>query len=325
MSKNASQQQSATVVSVSISQLSTDDIRSKKDVKTADSLSNPPRRQFTCQRRKLTDGERRQYARMASLHLTKLQQRLPPRARIGLYYDGFGELPTQPLLDWCRRLGYLPYLPVVGSLGRADKSNIDKRLRFVPIYHKKLLNVPSRIHSLGMKQNHQRRLLWARELDVIICPLVAVDLSGNRMGMGGGFYDTTLGKSYQAELKKPLKIGWCYDFQVVEQLQRQAWDVPLDGLITPSGMRWFRRNQIKNSNDKASSAENFEEYLQTLGNDDAREIRYYSQEQSFNSDELARVVNEKRLNKLLADSDAFLNSLSGEIKDFDEGDNNGGK
>lgn len=325
MSKNTSQQQSATVVSDSISQLSTDDIRSKKDVKTTDSLSNPPRRQFTRQRRKLTDGERRQYARMASLHLTKLQQRLPPRARIGLYYDGFGELPTQPLLDWCRRLGYLPYLPVVGSLGRADKSNIDKRLRFVPIYHKKLLNVPSRIHSLGMKQNHQRRLLWARELDVIICPLVAVDLSGNRMGMGGGFYDTTLGKSYQAGLKKPLKIGWCYDFQVVEQLQRQPWDVPLDGLITPSGIRWFRRNQIKNSNVKASSAENVEEYLQTLGNDDAREIRYYSQEQSFNSDELARVVNEKRLNKLLADSDAFLNSLSGEIKDFDEGDNNGGE
>ena len=325
MSKNTSQQQSATVLSDLISQLSTDDIRSKKDVKTADSLSNLPRRQFTRQRRRLTAGERRQYARMASLHLTKLQQRLPPRARIGLYYDGFGELPTQPLLDWCRRLGYLPYLPVVGSLGRADKSNIDKRLRFVPIYHKKLLNVPSRIHSLGMKQNHHRRLLWARELDVIICPLVAVDKNGNRMGMGGGFYDTTLGKSHQAGLKKPLKIGWCYDFQVVEALERQPWDVPLDGLITPSSIRWFKRNQIKNSNDKASSAENVEEYLQTLGNDDAREKLYYSQEQSFNSDELARVVNEKRLNKLLADSDAFLNSLSGEIKDFDEGDNNGGK
>lgn len=325
MSKNTSQQQSATSLSDSLPELANDDAHSKNDIKTADSLSNPPRRKFTRQRRKLTDGERRQDARMASLHLIKLQQRLPPRARIGLYYDGFGELPTQPLLDWCRRLGYLPYLPVVGSLGRSDKSNIDKRLRFVPIYYKKLLNVPSRIHSLGMKQNHHRRLLWARELDVIICPLVAVDLSGNRMGMGGGFYDTTLGKSHQEGLKKPLKIGWCYDFQVVEQLQRQAWDVPLDGLITPSGMRWFRRNQIKNSNDKASSAENVEEYLQTLGNDDAREICYYSQEQSFNSDELARVVNEKRLNKLLADSDAFLNSLSGEIKDFDEDDINIGK
>nr|WP_238059957.1 5-formyltetrahydrofolate cyclo-ligase [Psychrobacter sp. Ps5] len=318
MSKNTSQQHSATALSDSLPELANDDAHSKNDIKTADSLSNPPRKQFTRQRRQLTAGERRQYARMASLHLIKLQQRLPPRARIGLYYDGFGELPTQPLLDWCQRLGYLPYLPVVGSLGRTRNGNDDKRLRFVPIYQSKLLNIPTRIHSLGMKQNHHRRLLWARELDVIICPLVAVDLSGNRMGMGGGFYDTTLGKSYQVGLKKPLKIGWCYDFQVVEQLERQAWDVPLDGLITPNGLRWFKRNQVTSRHDKASSADSVDTYLRALGNDDAREKLYYSQEQAFSSDELAKVVNKKRLNELLADSDAFLASLTGEIGDFED-------
>ena len=198
-------------------------------------LTHPPRRHFTRQRRQLTAHQRQQFARDASLHLVKLQQRLPANARIGLYYDGFGELPTQPLLDWCLRLNYQPYLPVVGSLGYDDK-----RLRFVPIYHNKLINVPTRIHSLGMKQNHHRRLLWASELDLIVCPLTVVDTQGNRTGMGGGFYDTTLSKGYQSGYKKPLKIGWCYDFQVVEQLVRQSWDVPLDGLITPSGIRWFR-------------------------------------------------------------------------------------
>lgn len=318
MSKNTGQQHSATALSDSISELSADDARSKKEVKVADNLANPPRRQFTRQRRQLTAGERRQYARMASLHLIKLQQRLPPHAKIGLYYDGFGELPTQPLLDWIIRSNYQPYLPVVGSLGRTKNGNDDKRLRFVPIYQSKLLNIPTRIHSLGMKQNHHRRLLWARELDVIICPLVAVDNSGNRMGMGGGFYDTTLGKSHQAGLKKPLKIGWCYDFQVVEQLERQPWDVPLDGIITPSGLRWFKRNQITSRHDKASSADSVDTYLRASGDDDAREKLYYSQEQSFNSDELAKVVNEKRLNELLAQSDEFLASLTGEIGDFED-------
>ena len=197
-------------------------------------MSNLPRRQFTRQRRQLSASERQRLAHRASLHLTKLQQRLPARARIGLYYDGFGELPTQPLLDWGHRLGYQLYLPVVGSLGHDDK-----RLRFSPIYHQHLVNLHTRIHRLGMEQNHHRKLLWARELDVIICPLVAVDDHGNRMGMGGGYYDTTLAKSYQSGYKKPLKIGWCYDFQVVNQLARQPWDVPLDGLITPSGLRWF--------------------------------------------------------------------------------------
>ena len=325
MSKNTSQQQSATALSDSISELSADDARSKKEVKVADSLANPPRRQFTRQRRQLTAGERRQYARMASLHLIKLQQRLSPHAKIGLYYDGFGELPTQPLLDWIIRSNYQPYLPVVGSLGRTKNGNNDKRLRFVPIYQSKLLNIPTRIHSLGMKQNHHRRLLWAHELDVIICPLVAVDKSGNRMGMGGGFYDTTLGKSHQAGLKKPLKIGWCYDFQVVEQLERQPWDVPLDGIITPSGLRWFKRNQITSRHDKASSADSVDTYLRALGNDDAREMLYYSQEQAFSSDELARLINEERLNKLMAQSDEFLSNLNSEIGDFDEDNTDSGE
>lgn len=74
----------------------------------------------------------------------------------------------------------------------------------------------------------------------------------------------------------------------------------------------------KQAMDANSSADNVEEYLQTLGNDDAREMLYYSQEQAFSSDELARLINEERLNKLLAQSDAFLDSLSGEIEDFDE-------
>ncbi|MBH0085701.1 hypothetical protein I6E84_05640 [Psychrobacter sp. SCQQ22] len=70
--------------------------------------------------------------------------------------------------------------------------------------------------------------------------------------------------------------------------------------------------------EKDSSAEHVDEYLQTLGNEDAREQRYYSQEQPFSSNEMTRLVNEERLNKLLAQSNEFLSSLSGEIRDFDE-------
>ena len=77
-------------------------------------------------------------------------------------------------------------------------------------------------------------------------------------------------------------------------------------------------NDKKDSMDDKSSADNVEEYLQTLGNHDAREMLYYSQEQAFSSDELSSVINEARLNELLAQSDDFLTSLNSEIKDFDE-------
>ena len=74
----------------------------------------------------------------------------------------------------------------------------------------------------------------------------------------------------------------------------------------------------KDSSAADSSADSVDEYLQTLGNEDARELRYYSQEQPFSSEEMTRLVNEERLNKLLAQSDEFLNGLNREIRDFDE-------
>lgn len=78
----------------------------------------------------------------------------------------------------------------------------------------------------------------------------------------------------------------------------------------------------KQSDKKESSADHVDEYLQTLGNEDARELRYYSQEQSFSADELARLINEERLNELMAQSDAFLSNLNGELKDFDKSTDN---
>ncbi len=75
----------------------------------------------------------------------------------------------------------------------------------------------------------------------------------------------------------------------------------------------------KKSDEKQSSADGVEQHLQTLDNKEAkREQLYYSQEQDFSAEELSKVVNEARLNELLAQSDAFLDSLGGEIEDFDD-------
>ena len=73
-------------------------------------------------------------------------------------------------------------------------------------------------------------------------------------------------------------------------------------------------------NDKQStnsSAEHVEQHLQELEKADY-ELLYYSQEQTFSADELARLINEERLNELMAQSDAFLCSVNSEITDFDE-------
>ena len=66
-----------------------------------------------------------------------------------------------------------------------------------------------------------------------------------------------------------------------------------------------------------SSAEHVEKHLQELEKKDY-ELLYYSQEQTFSANELARLINEERLNELLAQSDAFLSSLNDELRDFDD-------
>lgn len=200
------------------------------------------RRQICKQRRQLSVRQRRHTAIRASLWLPKLTSRLPKGAKVGMYYDGFGEMPTQPLLSWCQRHGFTAFLPIVGTWGQISKLfgyNPYKRLRFAPVTHTRLINVPTYRHSLGMQQQHSRHLLTVSQLDVLFCPLVAVDGVGTRMGMGGGYYDTTLSKVHRLRLPKPFVVGWCYDFQMVDALPRQPWDVPMDAVVMPSGVHCF--------------------------------------------------------------------------------------
>ena len=78
-----------------------------------------------------------------------------------------------------------------------------------------------------------RALIPARQLDVVFAPLVAFDLSGNRLGMGGGYYDKTFSfLTHRTKWRKPHLVGIAYDFQQVGNLDHFPWDVPLGSIIT---------------------------------------------------------------------------------------------
>ncbi|MGK3529590.1 5-formyltetrahydrofolate cyclo-ligase [Escherichia coli] len=68
-------------------------------------------------------------------------------------------------------------------------------------------------------------------LDVLITPLVAFDEYGQRLGMGGGFYDRTL-QNWQHYKMQP--VGYAHDCQLVEKLPVEEWDIPLPAVVTPS-------------------------------------------------------------------------------------------
>lgn len=172
------------------------------------------------QRKHLSPQERQRSAQRASLHLIKLAKILPKNAKIGLYLDAFGELPTAPLLKFCQKYGFVPYLPITYK---------NKPLIFAPIFCD-LPKTPLKRHAFGMKEPFAKHTLTANQLDCIICPLVAVDKNGNRLGMGGGFYDRSFAKFYS------IKVGWCYQFQIVEQLTVNVWDKGVDWVVSDKKM-----------------------------------------------------------------------------------------
>lgn len=80
----------------------------------------------------------------------------------------------------------------------------------------------------------------ANELDLVLIPLLAYDLQGNRLGMGGGFYDRALAfKQTNRKRSKPLVVGLAYALQQQKFIEPEIWDVPLDAIITENGIITF--------------------------------------------------------------------------------------
>lgn len=67
---------------------------------------------------------------------------------------------------------------------------------------------------------------------VILVPVVAWDRTGGRLGRGAGFYDRFLA----AAPGTMVRIGLAFDFQRVETVPRDAWDVRLDFFVSESGV-----------------------------------------------------------------------------------------
>lgn len=72
--------------------------------------------------------------------------------------------------------------------------------------------------------------------DSVLVPLVGFDDAGYRLGYGGGYFDRTLA----ALPRKPVVIGVGYESAHLESIQPQAYDVPMDWIVTERGI--YRRD-----------------------------------------------------------------------------------
>jgi len=65
------------------------------------------------------------------------------------------------------------------------------------------------------------------KIDLCIIPGLAFDKHGNRLGKGKGFYDIFLSNI------KAVKIGVCFDVQLVDNVPHDDWDRKMDLILYP--------------------------------------------------------------------------------------------
>lgn len=193
-------------------------------------LSRKELRQTLRRSRRALQGLDRAWREAAILEALRLHPIVRHARRIALFWPADGEVDLRPLalLAHTRQCLYLPIL----SRG--------SRLRFAPWQ----IGHPLRPNRFRIPEPCYRvtDLLNAREIDLILMPLVGFDDAGNRLGMGGGFYDRTLAfRIARRRWRKPLLLGVAFGLQHCPSLPAERWDVPLDGIVTEDGVRLFDR------------------------------------------------------------------------------------
>lgn len=129
-----------------------------------------------------------------------------------LYWSLPDELPTHSfIVKWCKQKQML--LPMV----KGDKMLIK------PFTSTDEL----RKSDMGIWEPETQKE-YMRQIDLVIAPGIAFDKKKNRLGRGKGYYD----KYFNG--KKVTKIGVCYDFQLLENIPVEPFDVKMDIVITPN-------------------------------------------------------------------------------------------
>lgn len=136
---------------------------------------------------------------------------------IALYHAINGEIDLQSFWELAEQKNIICVFPCLTP---------EKTLRFLPASS----NSPLENNQFGIPEPQLPASLYipVAKIDIMFVPLVAFDIFGNRIGMGGGYYDRTLAK------EKPKRlIGVGYDFQRTSLIIPDPWDIPMQEIVTP--------------------------------------------------------------------------------------------
>lgn len=195
------------------------------------------RQDMRARRRWVSAAERQQAAQAVVRHALDWPE-WDTVTRIAAYWACDGELDPMPLLEQSWASGKQVYLPIlVGSP--------PSTLRFAPFQ----AGCPMRRNRFAIPEPDvsPEACLPPSELHLVVTPLVAFDVTGTRLGMGGGFYDRSFAFLRDPDYRghRPRLLGLGYEFQRLAELNRQPWDVPLAAAVTEVALHRFAGPSVR--------------------------------------------------------------------------------
>ena len=133
---------------------------------------------------------------------------------IGGYYPSNYEIDDLDTLDLLEKKNFKVSLPIIKK---------DNQMNFY--YWSR--NDPLKINKFGIPEPVSSKMFYP---DILLVPLVAYDVSLNRLGYGGGYYDRYIEKI--EKVKKVLKIGLAFSFQKISSIPINQYDKRLDFIVT---------------------------------------------------------------------------------------------
>ena len=179
------------------------------------------RKHMRSARRTLSEQAQAQAAHGLLAHL-RSRPELRRARRVAVYLPRDGEIDPGPIAEWLYLRRCLVFLPVIDPITRGSQ-----RLRFAPWRP----DTSFCSNRFGIPEPVVTDTVPGWTLDLVLLPLVAFDARGNRLGMGGGFYDRSFDLR-RPRAHRPRLIGLAHDLQEVEELPAAEHDVPLHGIAT---------------------------------------------------------------------------------------------
>ena len=91
-----------------------------------------------------------------------------------------------------------------------------------------IIDFESLVHGkFGVLEPIETMRVAYKNIELVLVPGIVFDKRGHRIGYGYGYYDKFLKK-----VPKAFKIGLAFDFQVIDKIPKEQYDMPVDLIIT---------------------------------------------------------------------------------------------